>query len=515
MKTAVKQRKKPTKKGAKASLEGDSSSSTFQRRLFITPSPSDSRQRSLPPNLGMDAAALTPDRRHLQMVADGRVIYTGWGAVSGAVHRKADMAIGSAWTPVYRGADQKFKEAAESLMAAWTQRCDVRGIPFDFAKDLWLLSKSIDVDGDIGILFTRDADGWPRHQLLESHRVGQVGGIVRGGYLTPPTVIEGEYAGRWIYNGVITDDTMRPLAYRVIKPGVNPSSGVVGPDQYQDIPARSMTMAWDPTWYTSARGIPSLCYGILDWYDAFETRDAEKIAAKVNSSLSLIGKNATGSAPPSSDLILGSLSSTSPTTELAAGGMIRYIMHADSLESHKSERPSGGWQWLMDHAIRCAMLGMDMPMETVYDMAKLGGASVRAVFQQMQRSIERRQSVVWPIARRMTLHAVATFIAGGMLPFTRDWYRWDFTYPARASVDVGRDAQNRREDYRMGLGTFSAIMAEQGESADAAFRERADDYLKAKEISDSTGVPIDYLISPEVMRPPGIAAPVELLTDED
>jgi capsid protein len=477
---------------------------SFERRPFITPSPADSRQRSLPVNFGMDAAMLAPDHRHRQMVSDGRQIYTQFGVVSGAVHRKADMAVGDSWVPIYTGKSQRFKDAAEPRIQAWSRRCNVRGAPFSLAKDLWLLSKAVDVDGDGFLLFTRDSDGWPRHQLIESHRVAQAGNILRGSNLTPPEVADGRYKGNWIHNGVIMDRQMRPLAYRVVNPGVNPIYGILGPDQYRDISARSMTMVWDPTWASSARGIPSLCYGILDWYDAFETRDNEKIAVKINSALTLVNKNETGTAPATSDDLLGTVASGNPTVENLSGGLIRYIQHADTLESHKSERPSGGWQWLMDHCIRCAMLGMDMPMETVYDIAKLGGASVRAVYQQMQRAVTRRQAILWTPARRMVHHAVATFMSVGDLPFVDDWYEWDFTYPANATVDVGRDSQNRREDFRLGLSSLSDIAGEQGESAANILRRRANDWLIADAIAKETGVPMDFLVSPEVTKPPGI-----------
>jgi len=476
------------------------------RRIYITPSPADSRQRSLPPNLGLDAAALAPADRQRQMIADGRTIYTGFGVVTGAVHMKANMTIGHAWVPQYAGRDQAFKRAAEELINDWSFSPDVRGLPYDLQKDLWLTCKSIDVDGDIGIVLARDSDGYPRIQLVEAHRIAQVGDIARGGVYTPPVVSSGRYAGRWIYGGVIMDQNMRPVAYRVVNPGVSTLSHAVGPNDYRDIPASSMLLAYDPTWYSSARGIPSLCYGILEWYDALETRDAEKIAAKVNSSLALIHKNETGSAPALRNDILGESSLATPHVEMLQGGMIQYIRHQDDISAHRSDRPSGGWQWLMDHMIKCAFMGLGLPSEAVYALKDLQSAGTRAVLSQVQRTIEQRQDTLFPFAKRIVQHAVGSFIARGDLPFTRDWWQWSFTYPARATIDAGREARARQDDYTLGLASMSDITAEQGGSAEELLRRRVADYQLAKQLSESSGVPIEYLISQAAITPPGTPA---------
>jgi capsid protein len=469
----------------------------LQVRPYITVSPVDSNQRSVPAQLAHDAANLMPWHRHRQMLMDGRTLYVaGDGIVSGAVHRKADMAIGDAWMPRYEGVDTAWKRRAEELIHTWTNSCDVRGVPFDWQKDLWLISKSLDVDGDIGVLFTRDSDGWPRHQLIEAHRIFQAGTISTEAK-TPPVVQDGRYAGRWMYNGVISDDAMRPVAFRVAKPGIDPLARGVPSGDYVDIPAESMVLVHDPRWYSTARGIASICHGMMGWYDVMDTRDAEKVAAKVNSMLTLIHKNETGSRP--ADDLLGLGDADKVHQEVMNGGLIQYIRHKDSIEAHMANRPSGGWQWFMDHMIRCAMIGMDVPMEVVYDMSKLSGPGVRAVFQQLQRSVVSRQSCIWNPARRMVLHAVATFIAGGMLPFTTDWWRWGFTYPPFATIDVGRDGQNRREDYKLGMTTLSDTLAEQGVSVDEHFAKRASDYLKAAEKSEATGVPMEYLIAPDAL----------------
>jgi hypothetical protein len=185
-----------------------------------------------------------------------------------------------------------------------------------------------------------------------------------------------------------------------------------------------------------------------------------------------------------------------PGVEYMADGLIQYIEHADQLTAHESNRPSGGWQWLIDHLIRRGMMGIGIPMEACYDMSKLGSASVRGVFQQVGRAIEREQKMLYPFALWVIRFAVGTFISTGRLPFVRDWWNWDFTLPAHPSIDAGRDANADREDYVHGLTALDFIAGKQGRSTEETMMSRAKDYQTAERIARENNVPFDYILPP-------------------
>jgi hypothetical protein len=63
-------------------------------------------------------------------------------------------------------------------------------------------------------------------------------------------------------------------------------------------------------------------------------------------------------------------------------------------------------------------------------------------------------------------------------------------------VDIGRDSQNRREDFNVGIRTLSDIVGEDGGDVESHCRARASDYLTAQRVADETGVPLTAIINP-------------------
>ena len=124
------------------------------------------------PSLDKDVAFLLTRYKQRAMLSDARYVYTGVGQVSGAVHDKANFAVGGAWIPQYHGANEAFREAFREVMGRWIRNADLRGQPYDFQADAWLASKSLDVDGECFIILTRSEQGSPRLQFLESQRIG-------------------------------------------------------------------------------------------------------------------------------------------------------------------------------------------------------------------------------------------------------------------------------------------------------------------------------------------------------
>lgn len=440
----------------------------------------DTDQRKWRPQVDRDVMDMLPHHRHRAMLSDARYIYsTGGGMVAGAVHRKADHAVGDAWEARYNGADPDFKRLAEPAIRDWMKVCDVRGRPFSFSRDVWLGSKSLDVDGDFFIVPIKGTGrGYPQLQFLEAHRIGQreMDDRVKGG----------RYNGKRIRCGVIYNDFGRPIAYKVL--GDTPAQ-----DRY--LQAADVIHVFDPKWYSQGRGIPSVAYSILDWYDVSEIRNAEKIAVKANSKLAIIEKNEQGAKDVGRQLVSGTFAKGTGgiQSEVLADGLIRYIKAKGDISAHESNRPGTAWEGFMEHILRGAFLGLDWPIECVFDMSALGGASVRAVCSQAQRSVASRQKVLSDPMRSALLHGVAGLMDLGEIPMAADWWDWSFTTPARWSVDVGRDAQNARADYIIGHRTLTSILEEQGKELSTHLRERAREEVLKDEIAAEFGIDADRL----------------------
>lgn len=476
---------------------------SFTASQDLYPSPADSSKRGRRPNLDRPTWAMIPQSRHRSMLSDARYLYAGSGAIAGACDKVADYAVGWAWQPRYTGSNPEFRAIAEPIVNRWLGTCDVRGGQWNWRTGLRAACHAIDRDGDCFAVLTVDQEtSGPRLQWIEADRIGTPSGSdgIGSKAIVPDLPETRGYAGRQILCGVIMDEQMRPLGFNVL-----PYDGYVSAQDWRIIPAASVVWIHDPKWFSQSRGIPSLVRGILDWYDLHETVGAEAIAAKVNSSLALIETNETGRREIGREAI-GAAAMPTPgrqgiQVQAIEQGLIRYIKSTGKLEAHRSDRPSNGWLALMEHLTRSAFAGMGLPYEFAWDSSKIGGAGVRAMVGQVQRCIENRQRVLETPARAMLLYAVASYMRRGDIPFAGDWWAWEFSMPSLFSVDMGRDSQNRREDFAVGVRTLSGILAEESVSAREHLEERANDYLIAKEISDARGVPMEWLLNPNKAQP--------------
>lgn len=481
-----------------ASSTGTGAGYSFTGSLEMFPSPGDTSQRGRRPDLDKPTWRMLSQSRQLALLSDARYLYTGSGAISGACGKMADYAVGWAWQPRYTGTNDAFRAAAEAVVNRWLESCDVRGEHYDWRTALRIASVSVDRDGDCFAVLTEDADtGAPRVQWISADRVRGPSSWATAG--SPPVVPDlpetRGYAGRRIHCGVIYDDLLRPLGYNLA--AMDGSTATV---EWNIVPAESVVSIYDPKWFDQTRGIPSIISGILNWYDLNEVVTAETIAAKVNSSLALIETNETGRRELGREALgaasIPSGGKTGIQTQALERGLIRYIKSTGKLEAHKSDRPGNGWLALMEMLTRGGFAGMGLPMEFTWDSSKIGGAGVRSMVGQVQRAVENRQRVLAGPAKRILLYAVASYMRRGDIPFAQDWYEWDFSLPPLYSVDMGRDSQNRREDFAVGIRSISNILAEESITAREHFNTRANDYLLAKQISDERGVPLQWIMNP-------------------
>ena len=475
-------------------------SSSFSKTSYQYPVSSDSPYRGWRPNLDREMWATLPQIRFRAMLSDARYIFAGNGSVAGAVRKKADYTIGWSWVPRYTGTNDYFRRIANNVIEGWCQTCDLRGPGYTWQTCLRLASMAIDRDGDCFAVLTTDPDtGGPRIAWLEAHRVGtpyEFTSYLGKMALVPSGPDTGGYEGRRVACGVIYDDNQRPVGYNVFPWQM--LYGTIPP--WHILPADSVIHVYDPEWHSQTRGIPSIARAILDWYDIGETVGAEKMGVKLNSKLTLIETNETGRREIGREALgAGEVPDTGRQdlqTQTLADGLIRYIKPTGKIETHESNRPGAAWQGFMEYLARGAFSGMDLPFEFAWDSSKIGGAGVRAMVGQVQRSVETRQRILHAAAMRMLLYAVSVYMRRGDIPFAADWYQWEFSAPAQFSVDLGRDSQNRREDFAMGLQSLTEILQEDGRDTRGHLQQRANDYLLAKEIADANGVPIEFIINP-------------------
>ena len=425
---------------------------------------------------GQDAKTFLSGYKTEQLRNDARRLYTRDGSIAGAIHKKATYSVGQAWEPFYCGLDEEFREKSKILMERWVANCDVSG-RFSWDQMLWMASTKLDYDGDLLIVTANDRFGLPRLQLIEANNInGPNEGKIK----------DGQFAGMNMSGGVVYDDVYTPIAY------------CVDAKEKRFVSARSAYHIFEPKWPSQVRGIPALSHGLLDWYDISEIRGNELTAQKMYSTMAIIESDDSGMAEASAaaSSLGGGTSSATPGLAIKEfyRGMIQHVKSGNKIEAFTSDRPSPAWQGFMEHVMRCAFAGLGLPYEFGFDASSLGGAAVRGMVGEVNRTIKSRQNTLWKAAQWLISYPVASWIKAGLLKPVPDWDKWDFNYPSSYSVDVGRDRQNAREDFILGLNSLSELFAENGTTVERVANQRADDWLTINNVSKSKGVPLEVLL---------------------
>ena len=461
------------------------------------PGGADDQRRFGRGKLARDIAELMVENRQKMLLGDSRYIYQSFSTVSGAVKQKANYVYGNAWRLQSYSSNTEFAMAVEKDLAQIDRLLDTRGTGFSFRKSAWLGSKTIDVDGDYFIILSENAEtGFPKLQFLEAHRVGSFG--LNGGQ----TVTDGRHKGRRIFAGVIVNDYMEPVAYRVQDESHR--------DGFRDVNANSMIHVCDFEWFSQGRGQPTVAAAILDWYDLAETRDAEKIAEKVNSALTLVESNETGRADMGNSIVNPQPGSDGRIqTQLMDSGLIRYIKNGGSLKAHQSNRPSDQWLNFTKLVESSAFYAMGWRREML-DSSAIGGAGVRGFAADINKSISARKETIEAGMKRAALYVIAKRAKQGTYgELPDDWWKIGFTKPAQFTVDEGRMRSADISDLRAGLTTEDHIVEARGMDYEELLRKRAANLVLKKKIAEENG-----LIPSELGTTSMPGDPIELVKDE-
>jgi hypothetical protein len=442
-------------------------------------------------NLSEDIADMMTAHRHRMMLGDSRFIYQSFSSVAGAVKQKANYVYGGSWRLQSLSTDADFARKVEEDFARLDQFFDIRGTNFSFRKNVWRGSKLLDVDGDFFVVLTEQPDtGFPKLQFIEAHRVGDWGEC-RDGYVSDSTA----YKGRRILTGVIVDDYMAPLAYRV-----KDDSRKRG---FQDIPANSVVHFTDMEWFSQGRGQPSVAAAILDWYDLSETRDAQKMKQKINSILTLVESTESGTR----DIGLSALGmgggDNVPATTYMDSGMIRIIKNGGSLKAHTANDPPEGWLKFTQLVEQSAFYALGWRREML-DSSAIGGAGVRGFSADINKSIAARREVLEAGYKRLAQYIIAKRAKMGEYSLPDDWWKVTFTKPAEFTVDEGRMRKADLDDLRAGVITAGDIVERRGSNYDDVILQRAKELARLKEIAEEYGHEVSEL---SILTKPGDIVP--------
>ena len=442
-------------------------------------------------NLSQDIADMMTAHRHKMMLGDSRYIYQSFSSIAGAVKQKANYVYGGSWRLQSLSTDTAFALAVEEDFKNLDQMFDIRGGNFGFRKNIWRGSKLLDVDGDFFVVLTEQKDtGFPKLQFVEAHRVGDWGDCYEG-YVNDSEF----YKGRRILTGVIVDDFMSPIAYRI-----KDDSRKRG---FQDIPANSMVHFTDMEWFSQGRGTPSIAAAILDWYDLSETRDAQKMKQKINSILTLVESTESGTRDIGRNALGIGGGSDAPATSYMDSGMIRIIKNGGSLKAHTANDPPEGWLKFTQLVEQSAFYALGWRREML-DSSAVGGAGVRGFAADINKSIAARRETLESGYKMLAQYIIAKRAKMGAYELPEDWWKITFSKPAEFTVDEGRMRKADLEDLRAGVITAGDIVERRGSNYEDTIIQRAKELAHLKQVAEEYGHDISEI---SILTKPGDIMP--------
>lgn len=446
------------------------------------------RSAPLEPLFTQDFDKLVPSWDHKALLSGSRKMFQNFPPYEGMITMKADNVVGRAWDAEFKGGDKEWgKIATDWILSQWYGMSDIRGR--DFKSNLWLDCVALDRDGDFITVFKPTKSGWPMTMRIPANRIGSRN-------YGSETVQAGEFKGAKICQGVITRDGYT-VAYNILGDTANDD---------EQIPAKDCVFSYDANWHDQTRGLPVGASALKFIRSSLLSHEWEQMAQLMVSSIGLVEYNDTGAPevddpgyePPVDEE--GNLLPNTPTTEILNHGTIRYFRSnsGGKVEQIKHERPGDMWDRFQDRVIRMMCRSGKVPYELAWKANEISAAMVRNVQEQMRMSVEDRQDTIKVSALRQVRWAVAKACKEGILPEPKDKndkWKWDFNMPRKFSIDAGRDAQQRREDYKIGLKNKSQIISEEGGNLDSLEDDRIETVFryekKIRKREESEGFTVD------------------------
>jgi lambda family phage portal protein len=393
-----------------------------------------------------------------------RHMYRNVGLVKGAVDSVAQYSIGSGLRPQYRGEDQEFGKLAESYWRDVIAPCPEITGRMSWADLLMALSRSIDIDGDVFVMMTKDG----MLQVVEGHRVCE-----GADYATTDGVFLGKFGEPTGYLVELDNEYRRVNCDNVIH-----LMEIERPDQ--------------------VRGASALARALNHLRDLKLITEFEKDALKVQSSIAAVITSENGDPLANSGGFFGKIEARDATNDVAreeitSSANIPRLLPGEKIENLAPTRPGSSFEPFAKYLIRDIALGLNLPPEFVYDPAAVGGAGMRFIVAKAQRRFEQRQRLLIDrFCQRAWRFFIARAIAKGDLPAAKDYDRISWQTPKSLTVDAGREAMQAREDYKAGLSTLADYFGELG----LDWQEQVDQ-RKAEEIyvSGGAGTRPDALIT--------------------
>ena len=361
--------------------------------------------------------------------------------------------------------EEYFKEASKSI-----SHCG----RFSFTEIQRIITRGALRDGDSFCLKVIDpADGKPKLQLLEGHRVANP---------------EGQAIPKGMMDGVTFDSFGRVKSFNVIQ----------GDKTSQTISAGSVCQVCEYDYSSGSRGLPLLQHSWTDIQSEDELLKLELLAVRQDTDVTRVLKRTGGFIPNDmASELSGSGTGSLESVASRMGGKLLALEPGEDLISVDSKRPNGNFVKFLEAVQRDIARGTGLPYEFSGDPTAAGGSAMRLIAAKADRSFQRWQQILCDrLCTPTFIYVVWTAIANGELPDSPDWFKVSWTTPKKITVDAGRDAAQERADIELGLLSLSEAYASRGLDFKQEAQKRALDFKFIMALAEKEGIPLWTLYKP-------------------
>lgn len=341
------------------------------------------------------------------------------------------------------------------------------------------------------------------------------------------------YEGHQIGNGtgVLEDSTWRDgmriflnraVAMRLMDPD--------NPANVTEIAAQNFILHADYLSFGHSRGITALHHAINNLLDRTEVWSDLKLAIKIAGKQGFYIERAnpvTTKRPPGMgegrSVQQNDAGDNIYVENLTRGGKLIGLQAGEKIQQLLDQRPHPNSREFLEDLNRDIAWGIGLSPDVLWNIAKLGGASVRYVLADAQVWIEAQQQLlVDQFLHRFWVYFISKEIKSGRLRPPTDpewWWKVGWQPPAKLTVDIGRDGKLSIDLHRAGMLTLSRWFGSQGLDYQHELKQHVREYaMKLKiiaEVEQEFGVKLEFdkVFPPAPGSSPNLAADPQAASD--
>jgi len=372
-----------------------------------------------------------------------------------------------------RTGDHNVDTQIEKYWQKWCNECDFLG-RHNFTTLLQLAVTAMLRDGDCGFIIVRDGEDL-KLQSVEADRIGSP-------YDRTDT---DKYIG-----GINVDDYGRPVSYTIFTRTIN--NQYVSPT---DIPAKEFIHLFDAARLDEYRGRSAFATALNATRDLQEAIKAEVQAIKYASYQSGVITTESGAADAGDYFARGNSNDQGQVARLQSldPGTVNYLTAGEKMEMFKSDRPTGAFGEFIRLIQAHICMSVGLPYGFAFDADKSGPMA------RMEAAMAERTFLRWRgLLEGQFLNRIKNIIlldaaARGLVPDSEFLLDGRWCWPAKVSIDYGREANADINLWKAGLKTAGQIYSDMGEDYEEALRARAKEAAMLVSLATEMDIPAEYI----------------------